>query len=76
MQGQVVDGRGASVEDARWLVMCLQRFYGGWDGDVAEEPDAERLRRGLERRRLLEWFTDANPNFSVEKLLEETERMG
>ncbi|KAL2756762.1 hypothetical protein ACRALDRAFT_1080885 [Sodiomyces alcalophilus JCM 7366] len=76
MQGQLVDGRGASVEDARWLVMCLQRFYGGWDGDVAGEPDAERLRRGLERRRLLEWFTNADPNFSVEKLLEETERMG
>ncbi|ROT39716.1 ATP11-domain-containing protein [Sodiomyces alkalinus F11] len=75
MQGQVVDGRGASVEDARWLVVCLQRFYGGWDVETAGEPDAERLKRALERRRLLEWFSQADPNFTVEKLLEEAERM-
>ncbi|KAM0279328.1 hypothetical protein ACHAQH_004675 [Verticillium albo-atrum] len=77
MQGQVVDGRGASVEDARWLLMCLQRFYGGWDMDgKGGEPDAQRLERAVERRRLLEWFAAADPRFSVEKLLEEAERMG
>ncbi|KAM0329870.1 hypothetical protein ACHAQA_004035 [Verticillium albo-atrum] len=77
MQGQVVDGRGANVEDARWLLMCLQRFYGGWDLDgKGGEPDAQRLERALERRRLLEWFAAADPRFSVEKLLEESEKMG
>ncbi|KAG7108475.1 Protein ATP11 like protein [Verticillium longisporum] len=77
MQGQVVDGRGATVEDARWLLMCLQRFYGGWDLDgKGGEPDPQRLERAVERRRLLEWFAAADPRFSVEKLLEEAERMG
>ncbi|EGY21675.1 hypothetical protein VD0004_g8241 [Verticillium dahliae] len=77
MQGQVVDGRGADVEDARWLLLCLQRFYGGWDLDgKGGEPDPQRLERAVERRRLLEWFAAADPRFSVEKLLEEAERMG
>ncbi|KAL9943724.1 hypothetical protein ACHAQF_007173 [Verticillium nonalfalfae] len=77
MQGQVVDGRGASVEDARWLLLCLQRFYGGWDLEAkGGEPDPQRLERAVERRRLLEWFAAADPRFSVEKLLEEAERMG
>lgn len=77
MQGQVVDGRGASVDDAQWLVMCLQRFYGGWDGtDGNAQPDAARLERAVQRRMLLEYFSKADPRFSVDKLLEEAERMG
>jgi ATP synthase F1 complex assembly factor 1 len=74
MQGQLVEGRGASIDDARWLVMCLQRFYGGWDGEGAADP--KRLERAVERRRLLEYFSQADPRFSVDKLLEEAERMG
>ncbi|KAL2131807.1 hypothetical protein VTI74DRAFT_4579 [Chaetomium olivicolor] len=72
MQGMVVEDRGVKVDDARWLVMCLQRFYGGWDGqggDVARE-------RAEERRRLLEWFGKGDGRFSVERLMEEAERMG
>ncbi|KAL7921066.1 ATP11 domain-containing protein [Trichoderma austrokoningii] len=67
MQGQVVEGRSVQPEHAKWLVMCLQRFYGGWEhgGDRVEE-----------RQKLLEWFTNGDPRFSVEKLLEEAERMG
>ncbi|KAF3358190.1 hypothetical protein VdG1_02967 [Verticillium dahliae VDG1] len=53
------------------------RFYGGWDLDgKGGEPDPQRLERAVERRRLLEWFAAADPRFSVEKLLEEAERMG
>ncbi len=52
MQGQTVEGRGVKIEDARWLVMCLQRFYGGWDG--GERGGEETSRGAVERRRLLE----------------------
>lgn len=77
MQGQLVEGRGASLDDARWLVMCLQRFYGGWDGEHSgAAADPARLERAVERRRLLEYFSQADPRFSVDKLLEEAERMG
>ncbi|KAL2017893.1 hypothetical protein VTK56DRAFT_1549 [Thermocarpiscus australiensis] len=72
MQGAVVEDRGVRVEDARWLVMCLQRFYGGWDG----VGDAMARERAEERRRLLEWFGKGDGRFSVEKLMEEAERMG
>ncbi|KAK4147660.1 ATP11 protein-domain-containing protein [Dichotomopilus funicola] len=72
MQGMVVEDRGVKVEDAQWLVMCLQRFYGGWDGLGGQGG----LERAEERRRLLEWFGKGDERFSVEKLLEQAERMG
>lgn len=70
MQGQLMPDRGVKPEDAQWLVLCLQRFYGGWDG---KEPVSKE--RSEERRRLLEWFGQGDSRFSVEKLLDEAERM-
>ncbi|KAF8449852.1 ATP11 protein-domain-containing protein [Terfezia claveryi] len=46
-QGGVVKDRGVSVEEGRWLVMALQKFYGADPGD-------EEGRRRIE---LLEQFT-------------------
>lgn len=62
LQGQVVEGRGVSAEEAKWLVMCLQKFYG-----VGAE-------RG-ERRRLLEMFGKGDEAFRVEELVEEAEKI-
>ncbi|KND92211.1 Protein ATP11, mitochondrial [Tolypocladium ophioglossoides CBS 100239] len=75
MQGQVMDDRGVRPEHAKWLIMCLQRFYGGWDA-ADGELTGERRERAAERRKLLEWFVNGDSRFSVEKLLEEAERMG
>lgn len=72
MQGSIVADRGVKPDDARWLVMCLQRFYGGWDG---EKNDALGKERAEERKKLLEWFGKGDSRFSVEKLLEEAERL-
>lgn len=72
MQGQLMADRGVKPEDAQWLVLCLQRFYGGWDGEGKEPVSKERAE---ERRKLLEYFGKGDPRFSVEKLLEEAERM-
>ncbi|KAI1280995.1 ATP11 protein-domain-containing protein [Xylaria sp. FL0933] len=65
MAGNVVQGRGASVDDAQLLVMLLQRFYGeeGAGGDSS-------------KRKLLEEFTRGDGAFSVERLLEESEKLG
>lgn len=62
LQGQVVEGRGVSVDEAKWLVMCLQKFYG-----VSGEKS--------ERRRLLEMFGKGDAAFKVEDLLEEAEKI-
>ncbi|CZR51093.1 related to F1F0-ATPase complex assembly protein ATP11 [Phialocephala subalpina] len=62
LQGQVVEGRGVSVDEAKWLVMCLQKFYG-----VGGEKS--------ERRRLLELFKKGDPQFRIEDLVEEAEKV-
>ncbi|KAK8020462.1 ATP11 protein [Apiospora arundinis] len=65
MAGHLVEGRGATLADAQWLVMLLQKFYG-----------AEALHGTGEKRKLLEAFARGDGDFSVEKLLEESEKLG
>jgi ATP synthase F1 complex assembly factor 1 len=65
MAGSVVEGRGADVKDAQWLVMLMQRYYG-----------AEALAGTGEKRKLLEEFGRGDGAFSVERLLEESEKLG
>ncbi|KAL2113096.1 hypothetical protein VUR80DRAFT_5351 [Thermomyces stellatus] len=62
MQGQLIEGRGAKMEDARFLVLLLQKFYGGWG-------------QSGQARQLVEWFANGDSRFTVEKLLEEAERL-
>ena len=62
LQGQVVEGRGVSVDEAKWLVMCLQKFYGVGGANS-------------ERKRLLELFGKGDSAFKVEDLVEEAEKL-
>ena len=74
MAGSLVEGRGASLRDAQWLVSLLQRFYADGDGDGGGAGGG-----GLgdpARRALLAQFARGDPAFSVEKLLEESEKLG
>ncbi|KIE00871.1 atp11, partial [Metarhizium majus ARSEF 297] len=75
MQGQTMEDRGVQPEHAKWLVMCLQRFYGAWESTEAE-LDGSRKERADERKKLVEWFGSGDSRFSVEKLLQEAERIG
>jgi ATP synthase F1 complex assembly factor 1 len=61
LQGQVVEGRGVSVDEAKFLLMTLQKFY----GFGKEKP---------ERRELLEKFARGDEGFSLEALVEEAEK--
>ena len=61
LNGMVVDGKNVSVDEARWLLMCLQKFYGGG--------------APLKRKKLLEQFSQGDDGFNVEELLEEAERV-
>lgn len=62
LQGTVVEGRGVSVDKGKWLLMCLQKFYGGGED------------KG-ERKKLLEQFSQGDGGFKVEELLEEAEKI-
>ncbi|KAL6716171.1 hypothetical protein ACLMJK_005737 [Lecanora helva] len=61
LNGTVVEGRGVTVEDSRWLLMCLQKFYGG--------------ERTTERTKLLQQFSQGDDGFKVDDLLEEAEKI-
>ncbi|KAF2134118.1 ATP11-domain-containing protein [Dothidotthia symphoricarpi CBS 119687] len=61
-QGVVTEGRGVSVDEARWLVMCMQKFY------VQSEE-------GKGRGELLSMFTKGDTNFKVERLIDEAEKI-
>ncbi|KAK7180612.1 hypothetical protein DPSP01_006448 [Paraphaeosphaeria sporulosa] len=61
-QGTVVEGRGVTVDEARFLLMCMQKFY------VVNEE-------GTARGELLDMFTRGDGGFKVERLLEEAEKI-
>ncbi|KAI8936128.1 hypothetical protein NX059_007627 [Plenodomus lindquistii] len=62
-QGVVIEGRGVSVDDARWLVMCMQKFYVQLSGE------------GGKRGELLNMFTRGDSGFRVETLIDEAEKI-
>lgn len=78
MQGQVAEGRGVTADHAQWLVMCLQRFYGAWT--IPGSPGAEQRNGSVDegaraRRQLLQWFAAGDSQFSIERLMEEVEKL-
>lgn len=62
LQGSVTEGRGVSVEEGKWLLMCLQKFYTAGHGNDR-------------RKKLLEQFTRGDLAFEINELLEEAERI-
>jgi ATP synthase mitochondrial F1 complex assembly factor 1 len=67
LSGSVVKGRGVSVEEGRWLLMCLQKFYDheGHGGGIGKEK----------RQGLLEKFSKGDQGFSLDELVDEAERI-
>lgn len=63
-QGLVVEDRGVSVDDARLLMMTVQKFYGAIEAEEA----------GEKRRRMLEMFSNGEEGFNVQELMEEVEK--
>jgi len=67
LSGSVVENRGVSVEEGRWLLMCLQRFYDyeGHGGGIGREK----------RQGLLEKFSKGDQGFNIQELVDEAERI-
>ncbi|KAI9843006.1 MAG: hypothetical protein M1838_002892 [Thelocarpon superellum] len=73
LQGNVLEGRGVSVEEGKWLLMCLQKFYGV--GVEGEREVAIETEEAAKRQKLLESFSQGDASFNVEELLEEAEKV-
>ncbi len=69
MEGRVMENRGVSVEEGKWLLMCLQKFYGFEPLSEAAKENADR------RKKLMEQFSGGDESFKVEELLEEAEKI-
>lgn len=67
LNGSVVEGRGVSVEEGKWLLLCMQKFYDreGHGGGVGKEK----------RQNLLKKFSDGDTSFDVNELVDEAERI-
>ena len=69
VEGRVQEGKGVSVDEGKWLLMCLQKFYGF-------EAHSESARESLgKRRKLMEQFSGGDEGFKVEELVEEAEKI-
>lgn len=68
LQGQVKENGGVSVEEAKWLLMALQKFYG--IAETGTEQAAEEVGR---RRDLLRMFSEGREDFDVQRLIKEVE---
>jgi ATP synthase F1 complex assembly factor 1 len=77
LQGSVMEGRGVTVEEGKWLVMCLQKFYGaGLEGGGGREQEQEQeVGKRARRRKLLEQFNRGDGGFRVDELLQEAEKI-
>lgn len=76
-QGTVVPDRGVGVEECKWLVMQLQKFYNvGEEAEKRESGSQVGIDLKKRRRRLVEMFSKGDQDFKIEELLEEAERLG
>ena len=67
LNGSVTEGGGVSVEEGKWLLLCMQKFYDqdGHGGGVGKEK----------RRGLLEKFSQGDKSFDLNELVDEAERI-
>lgn len=69
MEGRVQENRGVSVDEGKWLLMCLQKFY-GFEAHSAQAKESKE-----KRRKLMEQFSGGDESFKVDELLEEAEKV-
>jgi len=69
LEGRVSEDKGIKVDEGRWLLMCLQKFYG-----FEAHTDTAKANAG-KRKRLMEQFSGGDETFKVEELLEEAEKV-
>lgn len=69
MEGRVQENRGVSVDEGKFLLMTLQKFYG------FEALSGVAKQSAAKRKELMQQFSGGDANFKVEDLLEEAEKV-
>ncbi|KAK4499876.1 hypothetical protein PRZ48_008062 [Zasmidium cellare] len=69
LEGRVMENKGISVDEGKFLLMTLQKFYG-----FEAHTDTAKANAST-RRKLMEQFSGGDENFKVEELLEEAEKV-
>ncbi|KAF2168868.1 hypothetical protein M409DRAFT_65233 [Zasmidium cellare ATCC 36951] len=69
LEGRVMENKGISVDEGKFLLMTLQKFYGFEAHTDSAKANASN------RRKLMEQFSGGDENFKVEELLEEAEKV-
>ncbi|KAK4553287.1 hypothetical protein LTR86_009587 [Recurvomyces mirabilis] len=69
LEGRVTEDKALSVDEGKWLLMCLQKFYGFEAHSEGAKQNAAR------RRKLMEQFSGGDETFKVEELVEEAEKV-
>lgn len=69
LEGRVQENKGISVDEGKFLLMNLQKFYGFEAHTEAAKENKEK------RQKLLQQFSGGDENFKVEELLEEAEKV-
>jgi ATP synthase mitochondrial F1 complex assembly factor 1 len=67
LNGGIIEEKGLSAEEGRWLVMCLQKFY-----DFEGHRGGGRINK---RQGLLQKFSNGDQGFNLEELVDEAERV-
>lgn len=69
MEGRVQENRGVSVDEGKFLLMTLQKFYGFEALSGIAKESAKK------RSQLMQQFSGGDASFKVEDLLEEAEKV-
>lgn len=69
LEGRVMENKGVTVDEGKFLLMTLQKFYGFEAHSDTAKANASN------RRKLMEQFSGGDENFKVEELLEEAEKV-
>lgn len=78
-EGLVVPDRGVSLDEGKWLIMNMQKFYNTQPvPEIDTQPDRSEVGKELakKRRELIEKFNKGDTSFKIEELLDQTERLG
>lgn len=69
LEGRVMENRGISVDEAKFLLMNLQKFYGFEAHSAVAKESKEK------RGKLMQQFSGGDETFNVQELLEEAEKV-